>query len=149
MSPPVELLFRIEREDDWPPAAVEGIWVEPVGGAFRALTCPLFVGGLSVGDLFEPDLADDGEVVSFRLIRPSQHSTVWVLADDPEPRESLRTALEAIGCDTVGLSGLIPALIAIDVPPSVALDAVDALLDRPARDGHISVAYPSLRHPDS
>ncbi|HEY2179338.1 MAG TPA: DUF4265 domain-containing protein [Caulobacteraceae bacterium] len=146
MTAPIELLFKLDGDDEWPPAVVEGLWGEQDGTSFRVLTCPLFVRGLSVGDVIAPETDDAGDVVAFEVLERSSHSTVWVLAEDPAIREELRSVLESLGCGTVGGPESIPSLCAVDVPGEVEIDAIDAVLGEPERTGQISIAYPSFRH---
>jgi len=148
MTASIELLFKLDCDDEWPPAAVEGIWGQPEGSWFRALTCPLFVKGLSVGDVIAPELDNQGEVTAFKVIQPSQNSTVWVIAQDPNVRENLLAAVRALGCNTVGGLHTTPSLCSIDVPANVTIDEIDSILGSLEREEKISIAYPSFRHPD-
>jgi len=143
-----ELLFKLEHEDDWPPAAVEGIYGEQRDGSFLALTCPLFVKGLSVGDLIAPQFDDTGEVIGFEVLEPSQHSTVWMIASDQTLREKLLAALRELGCNTVSAPASMRSLCAVDVPGEVGIADVDLVLGSFERAGQISLAYPSFRHGD-
>ena len=60
-----QLTFTLEIDDDWPPVAVECLPFERVANGYRALSVPLFVKDLSVGDVIAPEFNDHGEVVSW------------------------------------------------------------------------------------
>lgn len=49
----VHLTFRLDVVDGWPPVAAEGIPCFHDGGAYRIRVPPLFVKGLSAGDVIE------------------------------------------------------------------------------------------------
>ena len=45
------LSFPLDVEDDWPPVAIESLPFEAEDRGLRLLAPPLFVNGLSVGDV--------------------------------------------------------------------------------------------------
>jgi hypothetical protein len=143
----IELLFQLEQDEDgWPPVAVEGLWCEPHDGSYRVETCPLFVKGLSVGDLIDVEQDERGEVLSFDVVRPSRNSTVWIIFWDESKVEPTLAELGFLDCDTTGpLGGWKPKLCSANVPGNVSLNDVDAALE-PQELGQIAVAYPSNRH---
>jgi len=147
----VELLFQLEQDEDgWPPVAVEGLWCEPQDSSYRVQTCPLFVKGVSVGDLIEVEQDQQGEVLSFTVLRPSENSTVWVIFWDESKIEPTLAELRALDCDTTGpLGGWKTKLCSVNVPRSVSLTEVDALLEPLEELEQIAVAYPSNRHGDT
>jgi len=53
----VELHFRLKMDDDWPPVALEGVPCSQVPGGYRVEAPPLFVKGLSCGDIISVALA--------------------------------------------------------------------------------------------
>ena len=151
----VELNFALAPdEEDWPPFAVEGLWCQRDGDHFRLVTCPLFVKGVAVGDLVAAEVESDPsapallEVLSFKVLQPSDHSTVWMIAPDDELRQTLRTQLHEIGCATEGGPAALPGLVAIDLPGTVPLSQLDKILDPYREEQRIEVVFPTLRHPE-
>jgi hypothetical protein len=149
----VELSFiLLPDEDDWPPFAVEALWCHREGANFRVLTCPLFVKGVAVGDLIgatvecEPASPTLLEVRSFEVLEASDHSTIWMFADDAKLREMLRSRLHEVGCSTEGGPAGAPGLVAIDVPGGLNLGQLDELLQPFCENERIEVVYPALRH---
>jgi hypothetical protein len=119
--------FRLKRDDDgYPPADWEHLWARPVGDSmFKLDNTPFFARGVSYGDIVLVELRE-GMHVFDRVVRPSGHSTLRVILFKPELVDDLRSQLRALGSQTE-LSH-IPGLIAVDVPPSVDLARVKALL---------------------
>ena len=151
----IELNFPLDQDEDgWPPFATEGLWCRPEGAAFRVLTCPLFVKGVAVEDLIEASTEGDAdlptlrEVSSFKVVQPSDHSTIWMYAGDDVLREMLLARLHELGCSTVSGPAAVSGHVAIDVPGRVGLFEVDALLKPHDAAGRIAVAFPALRHPE-
>lgn len=123
---------------------VETVWVEALGGdRYRLANIPFFAYGVSMGDVVEarwrPEDLDerdeddeDSEPYGFPyfvgVLERAGHATLRLAADhsiDDEAVEVLRATLCALGCRVEGLP---PRLLAIDVPPTQALDDVQALL---------------------
>lgn len=142
----VSLQFPLMVEDGWPPVAVESLPFHGVGGSFQVLNPPLFIRGLSVGDILSVSMGADDQVKDWHHIHRSGRSTVWLLrlAETDEIAPALK-ALRNLGCNTMA-SDIVGAH-SVDVPETVAIAQVDAILDALDRDT-ISVAFPSLRHPD-
>lgn len=147
----IELLFNLEQdEDDWPPVGAEGLWCEPVNTRYRLETCPLFVKGLSVGDLLEVEPDDDGSVWQFEVVEPSANSTVWIIFWDRSAIDPALQALRSLGCDTTGpLEGMEAKICSVNVPESLEFTKVDAVLGPLEQSERVAVAYPSYRHTDS
>jgi hypothetical protein len=143
----VELSFLLEVDDDgWPPVAVEWLWCRKEGKLYRVLTCPLFVRGLSAGDVISVALNDKDQVESFDVEDPSDRSTIWLIAQDQDVREDVLSRLRALGCNTARGTQAFLSLSSVDVPGALDIAAVDEVLGPLERTGQISVAYPSFRH---
>ena len=56
----IELHFILNVVDEWPPVAIEGVPCIQVEGGYRIETPPLFVKGLSVGDVISAEFNLDG-----------------------------------------------------------------------------------------
>jgi hypothetical protein len=110
---------------------------------FLALVPPLFVKGLSVGDVIEAQVDErNGSVFSWSHVTRSRRSTVWLLGlGDSLP--AVLEALRAMGCATASMDGI--SVHSVDVPEDVSLDALDGVLEQLDAEA-VVVAFPSLRH---
>lgn len=143
----VSLTFALEFNDDWPPVAAECLQFERVGKALRLLVTPLFVGNLSVGDVIECTVdAVSQQVFDWRHVSKSDHTTFWLLGESHHAvlLDGL-ARLRLLGCSTVTAKQV--CMHSVDVPGSVPIESVDAILDELDRGG-IEVACPSFRHPE-
>lgn len=144
-SDTVSLTFALDVKDGWPPAGAECLPFHRDGGGFRLLVAPLFVRGLSVGDVIECEIDRvNGMVFEWSHLSKSGHSTFWLLRQDDE--QVLLDGLEklrALGCSTV----LAPrvGMFSVDVPAAISIDAVDAVFQGLVDHG-VAIACPSLRH---
>ena len=143
----VNLSFPLDVQDGWPPAAVECLPFEPEDAGVRLLVAPLFVRGLSVGDVLQYKMDTvSRQVAEWRHVTKSDHSTFWLLASGDE--RVLLDGLEqlrSLGCSTVSAAQL--GVFSVDVPGTVSMAAVDAILEILEGRG-LPVACPSRRHPD-
>ncbi|MEU1617315.1 DUF4265 domain-containing protein [Streptomyces sp. NPDC005722] len=56
----VKVHFRLEVEDDWPPAGVESLWAVDRGdGRVELANTPFFVRGVANGDVVETSVDDE------------------------------------------------------------------------------------------
>ncbi|MCB9878919.1 MAG: DUF4265 domain-containing protein [Planctomycetes bacterium] len=143
----VNLSFPLDVQDGWPPVAVECLPFKTEDAGVRLLVAPLFVRGLSVGDVLECTIESDTEhVTAWRHVTKSDHSTFWLLrAGDERVLLDGLERLRSIGCSTVGVAQL--GVFAVDVPGEVSMDTVDSILDSLVERG-FPVACPSSRHPE-
>jgi hypothetical protein len=143
----IELHFSLEVDDDgWPPVAVEGLPCTDLGGEFRVESPPLFVKGLSVGDIISVALDANGNVASWQSIQKSKRSTIWILRlEKSNCISDVLAELRALTCHTVQLSQC--GSYAVDVPEEVEMKHVDACLARLDPET-AAVAFPSFRHED-
>ncbi|MCU0867921.1 MAG: DUF4265 domain-containing protein [Planctomycetes bacterium] len=140
------LSFPLQVRDGWPPVGAECLPFGLDDDGFRLLDAPLFVPGLSVDDViqFQVD-AGTNVVTEWRHVRKSGHSTFWLLRmGDHEVLADALVRMRALGCSTVSAAEL--GVFAVDVPESLPLDSVGAILDELEAKG-VPVACPSLRHP--
>lgn len=141
------LSFQLEVEDGWPPAAVECLPCEEVPGGFRIRAAPLFVKGLSVGDVIRASPDEESRVWEWEHLSLSAHTTVWILRCGPVRAdiERLLARLRAVNCNTVSCDEF--GCHAVDVPPECPIASVDEILDGVDTDD-IAIAFPSFRHQD-
>jgi hypothetical protein len=124
----VKIVFKLEKdEDDYPPADYESVWALPLEeGLFQIDNIPFFVTGIALGDVVSA--ISDGDELRFQeVVRPSGHSTLRLIIYDKSEVPTVRKLLEERGCTSEGSH--IPGLISVDVPPSVSLAALRAMLD--------------------
>lgn len=137
----VHLTFTLKVEEGWPPIATEGMPCRVVEGGYEILTPPLFVKDIAVGDVIQVAEENEGQVVEWTMVEESRHCTVWVMAHDTELASELKE-LRELGCNTASLPGW--SVYAIDLPPELNADELDARLERYSEE-QISVAYPVWR----
>jgi hypothetical protein len=124
----VKIFFELEQDEDgYPPASVESLWALPVGaGLFKLDNIPFFATGVAVDDIISAE--EEGGVLRYKeVVRPSAHSTLRVIVYDEAEVAQVRSRFKEMGCSTE-LSH-IPGLIAIDVPPTVSLEALKPILE--------------------
>jgi hypothetical protein len=142
------LSFPLDVEEDWPPVAIESLPFDTEEAGFRLLLPPLFVKGLSVGDVIT--VRERAErVSSWKHKVRSEHSTIWLLRLKRDATRGIKSVLERahrLGCTSTGLPKF--GAYAIDVPPGTSMKSVDAVLVKLDRE-KVAIAYPSLRHSES
>ena len=142
------LVFPLEVVDGWPPYGSECLPFKVVPGGLKLLVPPLYVKKLSVGDVIAAT-EKDREVRSWEHVRPSNHTTIWLLAIHGDANRDIKRALKrlnALGCLTSHNDDI--AVSAVDVPPNVPMQSVDAELASLDPD-EIGIAYPSFRHAEA
>jgi hypothetical protein len=113
---------------------------------YRALSVPLFVKHLSVGDVIAPEFDTHEQVASWTHVLRSDHTTIWLLRlGATRLIDGVLSELRRLGCNTSSLESL--GCHAIDVPMAVPIANVDKCLE--ALDAtQVAVAFPSMRHPE-
>lgn len=130
----VKVVFRLQRDaDGYPPADAEGLWATQLGNnRFKLENIPFFAWGVSADDVVQAEPIGQ-EYYFERVVTPSGHSTVRIIAYDKSSIPEIRKAIEELGCSSE-LSHL-PSLVAIDIPPDVDWSKVFAFLkDAEARE---------------
>jgi hypothetical protein len=138
-------MFDLEVEDGWPPVAVESLPFKIKEDGFRLLNQPLFIKGLSVGDVINATIDDiTKKVSSWDIVSKSNNTTIWLLRmQDTKIIESVLVDLRNLGCDTVSLEEL--GAYSINVPNAIRINDVDVQLGK-LDPKCVAVAYPSFRH---
>ena len=140
------LRFRLDVENEWPPVGLESLPFRKAAEGFEALVAPLFVKNLSVGDVIDVQLDEEGVVDSWGHLTTSAHTTIWLLRlKSTTAIDEALAKLRALGCNSVSLDSA--GCYAIDVPPGVALEDVDIVLSQ-LDETAVATAYPSMRHPE-
>lgn len=140
----VELHFSLDIVDEWPPVGVEGVPATKMDLGYRIEEPPLFVKGLSCGDIISIQCDGDGNIRSWDHVSKSGHSTIWILRTGrPNNIEQVIAKLRALNCKV----GQLPQLgsYSIDVPDQIPISEVDTCLEELDRTS-AEVAFPSFRH---
>jgi Domain of unknown function (DUF4265) len=143
-----ELSFALSTHDGWPPVAIEGVPCTKQSEGFRVEAPPLFVKGLSVGDIIEVTFDEQRNVRTWLHRIKSGRTTVWLLrtAKGAEPEIDVTLGeLASMECNVVRLPEA--GAYSVDVPETCDIKKVDAhlaLLDR----SRVAIAFPSYRHPE-
>lgn len=130
-GPYVKVHFRLEIEDDWPPASVESLWAVDQGdGTARLDNIPWFVRGIACGDVVVTEPDEEGVRWAGEVVRRSDNCTIRliVLRDGGSgaARQSVVNAFKELGVDGEGIERF--GMVALDVPPVADLAKVQRLL---------------------
>ncbi len=136
-----EVPFKLEIDaDGWPPFPTEWLWLEENSDTHIVKNAPLFISGLAVGDELEISERDpSGEVISWKLVSPSDRSLVWIADHGGGRLNEILSSFRSLGCNTELLRAF--SLAAIDIPPDVSKADVDAILD-PIEGEKYAIAFP-------
>jgi hypothetical protein len=123
----VKLIIPLEQDEDgYPPAGSERLWALQVGGGrYKVDNIPFFARDLALGDIVSAipeEGAEEGVLRYQQVLQPSGHSTFRILVHDESEVPEVCRLLEQLGCGTE--RSHLPRLVAIDIPPSVSLEAV-------------------------
>jgi len=143
-----DLYFQLEVDDGWPPVSVEVMSCEEVAGGYRIKSPPIFVKGISVGDVITADPDGEGRVWEWQHLSQSMHTTIWLGRLEGEVQveiDEILKKLRALHCNIAEIRAL--GCYAVDVPPQCPIQRIDEALDDVDAD-RIAVAFPSFRHPD-
>jgi Domain of unknown function (DUF4265) len=134
-EPNIKIIFKLEQDQDgYPPAGSESLWAAPLGAdRYRIDNIPFYVRGLATDDVVSAKKNAVGELIFEEVVERSKHSTVRVFAKNSADKETLRSELKQLGCDSEGSN--IPRLFTVDIPPSVAYADIEKVLIRWEQDG--------------
>lgn len=139
-----KISFALDVEDAWPPVAVEHVWCEKNGSTYEMKNAPFFVQGLALGDRFSatPDSVN-GYIFEFTVEESSGHSLVWIMEQSGLELAPYESELFNLGCRFEGFPSF--QLYAVDVPPHVERNAINAFVDKLESIG-FALAFPVWRH---
>jgi hypothetical protein len=141
-----KLIFQLDVEDGWPPVAAEVMECTLVDKSFRIESAPLFLKGLSVGDLIIAAPDEEGRVWDWEHLAKSDRTTIWLARLSPAAQgeiDATLSKLRALGCNITSSQML--GCFAVDVPADCSIEEVDGCLATLAPD-RVAVAFPSFRH---
>jgi len=140
----IELHFKLNVVQAWPPVAVEGVLCTLVGSMYSVETPPLFVKGISVGDIIEVEFDGEDHVTSWRAVSQSDRTTARILRTGPGNNIAIIISdLQSMDCRVIQLPEL--GCYSVDIPGEVPIADIDACLAR-LDSNSTAVAFPSYRH---
>jgi hypothetical protein len=141
-----KVVFQLEQDEDgYPPDNWESLWAKEVEpGLYSIDNIPIFVKGISNGDIVAAE-QEDGELRFKRLVRPSPNSVFRLYLSDVSDAQAARESFRKLGCESE--QSHIPKLVAVEIPGSVSIAQVAALLDEGAESGRWEYEEGVLRHP--
>ncbi|MFF5936680.1 DUF4265 domain-containing protein [Streptomyces sp. NPDC012508] len=134
-APPyLKVHFRLEVEDDWPPAGVESLWATDRGnGTVELANTPFFVRGVAIGDIVETSTDNKGTRWAGSVVRPSDNCTIRliVLRDggSAAARQSVLNVFHELGAGGEGIERF--RMVALDIPPNAEV----VKIKRPLQEG--------------
>ncbi|MEW2134789.1 DUF4265 domain-containing protein [Streptomyces sp. NPDC005435] len=136
--PYVKVHFRLEVEDDWPPAGVESLWGVDLGdGSVRLANVPWFVRGVACGDVVAVEADEEGVRWGGEVVRRSENCTVRLIVfrdgGSGAARQSVIDAFRELGADGEGIERF--GMVALDVPPAADLAGIQRLLRHGVAEG--------------
>ena len=75
----IELHYNLNVIEDWPPVSIESILCTKILEGYRLESPPLFVKGLSVGDIISVELDSVNNIKSWKILAHSSRTTIWIL----------------------------------------------------------------------
>jgi Domain of unknown function (DUF4265) len=123
-----EVWFLIEKDEDGYPESRtwEGMWARPIKDAFEILSVPFYLKNVSRGDVVD---ANQGDFLKFSDVRSRGGHNTYRLLMENGSHDEVETALTQLRSKALVVelneAGI---LIAVDVPPSIDQQEIDAYL---------------------
>lgn len=141
-----KIAFELQQDEEgYPPDKYETLWAVALeeDGLYRLDNIPLYVKGVSSEDviLAEPE---DGRLKFVRLVKPSANSVYRVFVSDESDAQAARDRFRALGCESE--QSYVPRLFTMEIPGSVSIEPVEALLEEGAASGRWEYENGVLRH---
>lgn len=124
-----KIVFQLEVIDDYPPVSAERMWAEPLpDGTYRVRNIPFYSHEVCLDDEVSVTRCTEGTLRFEAVVKPSGNSTVRVIfmQSGYAGMPAVLDAVTALGCTWEGCS---THFVALNIAPTVSLDAVLALLD--------------------
>lgn len=145
MVEPVKVHFRLAQDEDgYPPVSVESVWATPTDAPneFVLDNVPFFVPNATLGDRVSA-AAGEGGYWFQEVVQRSDNSLVRIVFFDDAQRQRVTNDLEGMGCSTEYLRA--HSILAVDVPASASLVAIQSYLQQEAAADHLDYEEPLLR----
>jgi hypothetical protein len=142
----MKISFHLRQDaDGYPPVAVEGLWANPHGSSHEYVidSIPFFTCDATVGDRVVALPGPDGLLWFDHMVHRSAHSLVRVVFFDQSAEDSVARTFSDLGCGVEWMRQF--HLLAIDIPPAVHLEDVQAYLKAQMAAGCIDYEEPILR----
>ena len=124
-----ELNFALKIKDDWPPVSRECLPCTKIDKGYRIDDTPLFVKGLSVGDIIEVKFNRVHDVIAWKIKERSKRTTIWLLrlkSSYKNEIENTLVQLRLLHCNTGECEQL--GCYSVDVPEECDIEFVDEIL---------------------
>jgi hypothetical protein len=124
---PVKVIVLLEQEEeDYPPVDYEELWTTPLGeGLYRIESIPFFARGIARLDIVSA--AEEEEALIFQEVEEqSGHSTIRLVIYNADAVPAITERFERLGCLS---ETTFTKLVALDVPPDLALEELRERLD--------------------
>ncbi len=95
---------------------IESVWAEKMDEYYRIVNIPFFAKNVAYGDIVAVE-NDGGSLYFDSLIKPSGHSTIQMIINDPNELKGIGNTLVSMGCDWE--ESHIKGYISIDIPKNV------------------------------
>ena len=141
-----EVIFELEEVAGVsPPVRWERLWAYRVGpGLYNIDNIPIFVKGISTGDVVS--VRQVGHELHFKaLIRPSANSVFRLYFYNESDVKATRETFRMLGCEWA--QSHFPTVIAVEIPNTVPIEPLVALIREGAESGYWEYEQASLRHP--
>ena len=143
----VKVLFSLQQDEDgYPPVASESLWAKPTTeGLFELDNIPFYAQGVSWKDVVAAEPSVEGTFIFKKVVKPSGHSTIRVIAFKHDEMQPLQQELERLGASWEGSDQ--PCLIAVDIPPAVDIQRVWDFLQAGMDEGRWDYEDAAIQHP--
>jgi hypothetical protein len=140
-----KIVFKLEQDaDGYPPDKWESLWgYETEGGFYCIDNIPFYAKGVSSGDVVAVE-PQEGELRFKRGVRPSANSVFRLYVSDVADVQAARNSFRELGCESELSNN--PKLVAVEIPGTVPIEPVGALLDSGAESGRWEYEQGVLRH---
>ena len=140
----IEIPFELDSKEGWPPFNVEWLWCRNLKNEiFIIESSPYFIKNLSKFDMVCLNFDDNKNVVSWKLLKESDHSTIWMMTFEGVDCSEILKQFANIGCRIETLEAF--SLSSIDVPGHVSYVSVDEIIDSVDGDDRYCFAFPCDR----
>ncbi|MDB4956890.1 MAG: hypothetical protein JWO36_4459 [Myxococcales bacterium] len=137
----------VKDADDYPPFDVEDLWGESTNIPLEFVidNIPFFARQATLGDVIQASQLG-GRLVFDKVIKRSPSSLMRVVMYDSSEIAEVRDQLKVLGCSSEWFAQ--SNVIAVDIPGSVGLQAVQEYLTELEEANRASYEEPILRHPE-
>jgi Domain of unknown function (DUF4265) len=142
----VKIAFELQQDEDgYPPDKYETLWAVALGQdcLYRLDNIPLYVKGVSSEDIVLAE-SKEGRLEFVRLVEPSSNSVYRVFVTEESDVQAARDRFRALGCESE--KSYVPRLFTMEIPGSVSIEPVEALLEEGAASGRWEYENGVLRH---